>query len=116
MLKRCVIALFPAGGGTAGPTDVTLSLTYYDFEKSHPDFEDISYVTISKPTYVASPYGAWPAASSSPAGDTFSSWYRSVATTNQEITGTIILAAQTGSIKRFVYYDLKCLHLFVHID
>ncbi|XP_060555809.1 uncharacterized protein LOC132716530 [Ruditapes philippinarum] len=92
-------AVVPGPG--AGANDVELDVKYYDFEKSHTDFNDLAYPTISSPTYVASPYGAWLSISNNPAGDTFSTWYRDDHPVNREISDTIILVAQTGTIKKF---------------
>jgi hypothetical protein len=66
------------------------------------DFDDLEYITISNPSYVDSPYGAWLSASSTPTSDTFSTWYRGddVNNNNIVIDGSLILRAQTGTIKR----------------
>ena len=87
-------------GTGAGANDVELDIKYYDFSKTHTDFNDIAYPTISSPSYVASPYGAWLSISNNPAGDTFSTWYREDAAVNHEISDTIILVAQSGTIKK----------------
>lgn len=94
-----IITLTVPGPG-AGPTDVELEVKYYDFSKLHTDFNDLAYPTISTPTYVASPYGAWLSISNNPAADTFSTWYREDSSVNFEITDTVILAAQTGTVKK----------------
>ena len=85
--------------GTAGPNDITLGITYYDFSKAHADFDDSNYITVSNPTYVSSPYGPWLAASATPTADTFSEWFRSDASVNYEFEDTIILVADTGNVK-----------------
>ena len=85
---------------TVGADDIELDVIYYDFSKFHVDFQNFQYLTINKPAYVASPYGAWLAISDYPQGDTFSEWYRSVPGTNHEITDTMILEYQSGTLKR----------------
>ena len=85
---------------TAGPNDIELDVLYYDFSKTHVDFNDIGYISVGTPTYVASPYGAWMSISSTPSSDTFSEWYRYNTGINYEINDTMILVAQTGTIKR----------------
>ncbi|XP_053385192.1 uncharacterized protein LOC123535922 isoform X1 [Mercenaria mercenaria] len=92
-------AVVPGPG--AGASDVELDVKYYDFSKSHADFNDLSYPTISSPSYVASPYGAWLSISNNPTADTFSAWYREDSSVNYEISDTIILYAQTGTIKKY---------------
>lgn len=87
-------------GTAAGPTDVTLDAKYYDFSKVHTDFQDVMYPSISNPSYVDSPYGAWLSISNTPTADTFSTWYRHDSAVNYEIAGTIILRAQTGTVKK----------------
>ena len=83
--------------------DQILSVNYYDFSKTHADFDDISYVSVSDPQYVASPYGAWLSASSNPVADTFSTWYRQDWSVNQMISNILILYHQSGTIKRWVW-------------
>ena len=85
---------------TAGPTDIELDILYYDFSKTHTDFDDIGYISVQNPSYVASPYGAWMSMSSTPSTDTFSEWYRYNNGINYEISDTIVLVAQTGTVKR----------------
>ncbi len=63
----------------------------YDFSNTHPDFSDSSDATFSKPTYMASPYGAWLAASTNPSADTFSYWFRDTSGVNQYFTNNITL-------------------------
>ncbi|XP_060579535.1 uncharacterized protein LOC132736424, partial [Ruditapes philippinarum] len=96
----------PDGTGTitpAGPNDIEIIAKFYDFSKLHADFDDLEYITISNPSYVDSPYGAWLSASSTPTSDTFSTWYREddVNNNNIEINGSLILREQTGTIKRY---------------
>ncbi|XP_052265940.1 uncharacterized protein LOC127868328 [Dreissena polymorpha] len=87
--------------GTAGPQDVILDVMHYDFSKTNPDFADILYPSIKNPSYVASPYGAWLSISNTPTSDSFSKWYRSNPTVNYALNNTLILAHQSGTIKRF---------------
>ena len=94
------MSVISVNGTAAGPTDVTLNIKYYDFSKVHVDFQDILYPTISNPSYVDSPYGAWLSISNNPTADTFSTWYRYDSSVNYEITDTLILRAQTGTVKR----------------
>ena len=94
-----ICSYFSVSPGTAGPQDIELNVLYYDFSKTHSDFGD-TYITVGTPTYVASPYGAWLSISSTPASDTFSQWYRFNSGINQEFNQTMILVAQTGTIKR----------------
>lgn len=98
---ECLFYSCPLTGtpATAGPGDIELEVTYYDFSKVHEDFNDLEYVTISDPSYVDSPYGAWLAASSTPISDSFSKWYRNDAD-NVEIVSTLILEEITGTTKR----------------
>ena len=83
----------------AGATDIDLDVIYYDFSISHVDFDNIGYVLVSNPTYVASPYGAWLSMSSTPTTDTFSQWYRYNSGINYKITDDIVLE-YTGSVNR----------------
>lgn len=92
-------SFFTVLNSTAGPNDVELQVQYYDFSKSHTDFNNLEYVTVSNVTYVDSPYGAWLAASATPTLDTFSTWFRKVSD-NREVSSTIILVDQGGNKKR----------------
>ena len=102
-INNCTTVLTGGENKTSGPNDIVLEVIYYDFSKTHADFQDIEYLTISQPAYVASPYGAWLSVSSTPNTDTFSEWYRSVPGTNEEIVDTLILEAQTGTLKRYFH-------------
>ncbi|KAK3582849.1 hypothetical protein CHS0354_039999 [Potamilus streckersoni] len=85
----------------SSPSDLKLIITYYDFSKNHSDFDGTSGITVSSPTYIPSPYGAWLAISNSPTSDTFSDWYRSVPGTNYKIESTINLALIDNNTYRF---------------
>ena len=61
-----------AANDTLEANDYWLLMQIYNFSNSHLHFSGSSF---SKPKYVASPYGAWLAASNSPTGDTFSYWF-----------------------------------------
>ena len=82
-----------------------LPVIYYDFSKTHPDFDNVGVISFSTPTYVASPYGAWLSVSNHPTTDTFSQWFRHNQNINHEITSTLILTAQNGTVKRYVKYS-----------
>ena len=103
---------FTASTTPAGTNDVELNLKYYDFSKTHTDFNDVAYMTISNPTYVASPYGAWMSISNNPTTDTFSTWYRYDSSVNHEINSSIILRHQSGTIKRCHSHSVLDLLIF----
>ena len=96
-----LVVLKTATAPTVGPDDLVLEVWYYDFSRSHTDFQDINYVSVTNPTYVPSPYGAWLAASTTPSTDTFSTWFRydDVGNNNYEINDTLILVNQADSSK-----------------
>ena len=96
----CTFPVFLHFSGTAGPADIELSVIYYDFSKTHSDFDNVGEISIGTPSYVSSPYGAWLSASNTPTTDTFSQWYRFNNGINYEIASTMILAAQNGTVKR----------------
>lgn len=61
------------------------------------DFTGYTDTTISKPTYVPSPYGAWLKRSTNPSSDTFSGWFVDNPGTNNAFNDSIILTADTGA-------------------
>ncbi|XP_052242642.1 uncharacterized protein LOC127852727 [Dreissena polymorpha] len=87
----------------AGPNDVELQVTYYDFRKAHTDFNNLHYPYISDAVFVDSPYGAWLQSSTSPATDTFSTWFRkdTVGNINKEVDGKLVLVHQSGNNKKY---------------
>ena len=102
--------MYSGSSGTAGPLDIELAVTYYDFSKAHPDFDSVSYITMASPSYVASPYGAWLTVTGTPSAETLSQWYRFIDGVNYEVTSTLILTHQTGTVKRYSFYG----HLLDH--
>ncbi|XP_052065558.1 uncharacterized protein LOC127705275 [Mytilus californianus] len=84
-------------GGTPGVNDWVLPIIYYDFSVTDSDFTGYADTTISKPTYIPSPYGAWLKRSSNPSSDTFSGWFVDNPGTNMAFNDTIILTADTGA-------------------
>lgn len=80
-----------------GANDVVLEVIYHDFSES---YTEMPQDTVLNTTFVDSPYGAWLAASSSPLYDTFSTWFRKDVN-NIEIKSSLVLVAQTGTVKRF---------------
>ncbi|CAH1799045.1 unnamed protein product [Owenia fusiformis] len=77
---------------TVNPLDYVFEVTYYDFSIHHPDFTGSSTFTVSRPTYVASPYGAWLAISATPERDTFTQWFRDLKNLNYAVSSRIILS------------------------
>ena len=71
--------------------DYQLDVSYYDFDKTHNDFAQDSSTNVSKPVYVASPYGEWLAVSDNPTCDSFSDWFRSVPDVNHMVQSTVVL-------------------------
>jgi len=91
-LLNTLVALHFAGANIpVEKDDFQLDVSYYDFDKTHNDFAHDSSTTVSKPKYVASPYGEWLAVSDNPTCDSFSDWFRNVPNVNHMVQSTVVL-------------------------
>ncbi|XP_066913775.1 uncharacterized protein [Clytia hemisphaerica] len=79
---------------TSGVTErMELQITYYDFEATDPDFDNVKYIAdkFINPLYIFSPFGSLLAISPHPTGDSFSNWFRGTSPNNKEIPSSLTL-------------------------